>query len=291
LTHAARACIVQPILHRTMPTTVPFKTPLGHEELRTRAHKLGQRHRTMLFLIDGRRPLAAVLSLAQQAGAATHHFEDLLRLGFVELPPEPLLPASPPAVEDEAAIVATELVVPGPALAESADAGGDTAAEAAPTQRAGELPGVLAEDPQSPFERTVRLAPVPREANAALPVFAGVPPAAAADEVASPVTSQPDLALPLPDGAEAELLREVRGQLSDTLRIDAPLFSARVFMRLRSAQSRGELIELVWEIEQHLSHKGDRRREQQSLQRARELLGLGNTLVAEDETRAPPAAD
>lgn len=289
-----------------MPTsTVPFKTPLGHEELRTRAHKLGQRHRTMLFLIDGRRPLAAVLSLAQQAGAATHHFEDLLRLGFVELPPEPLLPASLPVVDDEAAIVATELVVPAPVLADPVEAGGDTGAEAAATDRretalAAAPPGVLAEDPESPFERTVRLAPVPREASAVGPLIAGVPPAAAADELApptlqpdlaAPATLQPDLALPLPDGAEAELLRNVRAHLSDTLRIDAPLFSARIFMRLRSAQSRGELIELVWEIEQHLSHKGDRRREQQSLQRARELLGLGNTLVAEDETRAPPAAD
>jgi len=37
-------------------STVPFKTPLGHEELRSRAQKLGQRHRTLLLLIDGRRP-------------------------------------------------------------------------------------------------------------------------------------------------------------------------------------------------------------------------------------------
>ena len=63
-----------------MTTNAPFKTPLGQEELRTRGHKLGQRHRTLLFLIDGRRPLAEVLSLAHQAGAETQHFEDLLRM-------------------------------------------------------------------------------------------------------------------------------------------------------------------------------------------------------------------
>src|SRR5688500_19042858 len=98
-----------------MATTVPFKTPLGHEELRSRANKLGQRHRTILFLIDGKRALAEVLSLAQQAGAATHHFEDLLRLGLVELPPEPAPPAvaaAPDALADAPKLTAIELDVP-----------------------------------------------------------------------------------------------------------------------------------------------------------------------------------
>src|SRR5215216_1911219 len=97
-----------------MTTPVPFKTELGHNELRTRANKLGQRHRTILFLIDGRRPLAEVLSLAQQAGAATQHFEDLLRLGLVELPPDPTPPAPEPEAPppEEALVTSVELVVP-----------------------------------------------------------------------------------------------------------------------------------------------------------------------------------
>src|SRR5688500_14793905 len=96
-----------------MATTVPFKTPLGHEELRSRANKLGQRHRTILFLIDGKRALAEVLSLAQQAGAATHHFEELLRLGLVELPPEPSPPAvAAPPEADAPKLTAVELDVP-----------------------------------------------------------------------------------------------------------------------------------------------------------------------------------
>ncbi len=71
---------------------VPFKTPLGQDELRTRTHRLSQRHRTILLLVDGRRPLAEVLSLAQQAGAAISHFEDVLRMGLVELPIEVAMP-------------------------------------------------------------------------------------------------------------------------------------------------------------------------------------------------------
>jgi hypothetical protein len=71
---------------------VPFKTQLGHDELRTRTHRLSQRHRTILLLVDGRRPLAEVLNLAQKAGAAISHFEDVLRMGLVELPIDVVAP-------------------------------------------------------------------------------------------------------------------------------------------------------------------------------------------------------
>ena len=36
---------------------VPTKTPLGQEELRARTQGLGQRYRTVLLLVDGRRTL------------------------------------------------------------------------------------------------------------------------------------------------------------------------------------------------------------------------------------------
>jgi hypothetical protein len=83
-----------------LATVPPIKTPLGQQELRRRTGGLGQRHRTLLFLIDGRRPLSEVLVLGHKAGAATSHLEDLIRLGFVDVPalhpPEPT-PAPPPA--------------------------------------------------------------------------------------------------------------------------------------------------------------------------------------------------
>jgi hypothetical protein len=103
-------------------------------------------------------------------------------------------------------------------------------------------------------------------------------------------TDSLDVPLPLPDPDEVQLLQQIRDLLTDALRLDAPLFSARTFMRVRGAQSTGELINLVWEIEDHLSHKRRSRREMQSLQKARELLGLGNTLVAGDDSR-PDYAD
>jgi len=75
----------------------PVKTQLGVDELRTRTHGLNQRHRTMLFLVDGLRPLSEVLALGLQAGARTTHFADLVHLGMVDvaLDPAASAPASP----------------------------------------------------------------------------------------------------------------------------------------------------------------------------------------------------
>jgi hypothetical protein len=86
---------------------------------------------------------------------------------------------------------------------------------------------------------------------------------------------------------DAHRLQPVRDLLIDTLRLDAPLFSARMFVRVRGAQTISELIDLTWEIQNHLMRARHAQRELVSLQRARELLGLGNTLVSDEETRPP----
>ncbi|HJV62082.1 MAG TPA: hypothetical protein VJ743_14125 [Albitalea sp.] len=309
-----------------MTATVPFKTPLGHEELRARTHKLGQRHRTILFLIDGRRPLAEVLSLAQQAGAATQHFEDLLRLGMVELPPAPSTSAPvplQPEVSDEGALTSVELIVPDdeeavqtlhaplvtevveplpapplerppappveapPVAAPVPPPAQSMPAEAEPPRPAKRKPGAIPAAPRMPAPPTLPVLSetVAAPAEAALltpPASPPREPAVPAMPATAPASKPLDIDLPLPDQAEARLLQEVRQLLIDTLGIDAPLFSARTFVRVRNAQSVSELIDLVWEIQEHVSRKRRSRRELQGLQRARELLGLGNTLVDED---------
>jgi len=98
----------------------PVKTQLGIDELRTRTHGLNQRHRTMLFLVDGQRPLSEVLALGLQAGARTTHFADLVHLGMVDV-----------ALDPSAPVVA-------PPLVEAGDSGGNT------------LSGVLAVDLDAP---------------------------------------------------------------------------------------------------------------------------------------------
>ncbi len=71
----------------------PVKTQLGIDELRNRTHGLNQRHRTMLFLVDGQRPLSEVLALGLQAGARTTHFADLVQLSMVAVALDAAVPA------------------------------------------------------------------------------------------------------------------------------------------------------------------------------------------------------
>jgi hypothetical protein len=216
----------------------PVKTQLGIDELRTRTHGLNQRHRTMLFLVDGQRPLSEVLALGLQAGARTTHFADLVHLGMVDVALDPNAPVvAPPSVD-------------------AADSGGNT------------LSGVLA---------------VELEAPARAPKFT--------------TEDSSRMPLKLPEGTEAvafaqrralakseleDLHQEVRELLTDTLRIDAPLFAAVTLVRVRRAQTTRELINLVWEIERHLVASKKSQSEMQTLYQARELLGMGNTQVSTD---------
>lgn len=84
-----------------MTGTVPVKTPQGQAELSTRARRLSQRHRTVLFLIDGKRGSAEVRAMASQAGVPESCFGELLALGMIELrePPSAAPPRSAPEVQ------------------------------------------------------------------------------------------------------------------------------------------------------------------------------------------------
>jgi hypothetical protein len=266
---------------------VPTKTALGQEELRRRAGGLGQRHRTILFLIDGRRPLSEVLSLAQQAGSTTVHFEDLVRLGYVQLPPEELPPVTlyPPigASAEAAELTHVELTVPG---------------DDAPT---GPMPMPVAEtvivpmapiliEPRAlqPVEPSVPGAGAPEPASTA-PTAPTAPPAAVtvaapAAPVAPPPVRSPvaQAVATLVDDEDNQPLAVVRRCLLETLRLDLTPFSFRAQARVRAAQDHTAMVELVWQIEADLPHSRRSHAGMLSLQRARDLLGLGNTLVDED---------
>jgi hypothetical protein len=214
----------------------PVKTQLGVDELRTRTHGLNQRHRTMLFLVDGLRPLSEVLALGLQAGARTTHFADLVHLGMVDVALDPSATASPSV--------------------EAGDSGGNT------------LSGVLAVDLEAP----VRVPKFTTEDSSRMPLkrAEGSEAVAYAQRRALAKSEQEDLH------------QEVRELLIDTLRIDAPLFAAVTLVRVRRAHTTRELINLVWEIERHLVASRKSQSEMQTLYRARELLGMGNTQVSTD---------
>ncbi len=76
--------------------THPVKTADGQDELSSRKRRLGQRHRTVLLLVDGRRSADEVRALARQAGVPPGCFEELLSLGLIAQP------AGAPAAGDAA---------------------------------------------------------------------------------------------------------------------------------------------------------------------------------------------
>jgi len=68
---------------------VPAKTAAGQAELDRRQRALTQRHRTVLFLVDGRRSSEEVKDLAERAGAPPSCFDDLVSLGLIALTEAP----------------------------------------------------------------------------------------------------------------------------------------------------------------------------------------------------------
>jgi hypothetical protein len=83
------------------------------------------------------------------------------------------------------------------------------------------------------------------------------------------------------------LVQQVRGLLTDTVHQNPPPFGSRVPSRLAGAQTLAELRDLVLAIERYLSARRRPRTGLGGLEHARELLGLGNTVVAEDSRSAP----
>jgi hypothetical protein len=90
---AGRSAATQEI--RVVAGTIPIKTPEGQTELNTRQRRLSQRHRTVLFLVDGRRSAAEVRAMALKAGVPEGCFDELLAMGLIVLPE----PSAPPVFD------------------------------------------------------------------------------------------------------------------------------------------------------------------------------------------------
>jgi hypothetical protein len=60
------------------------KTQAGADEVKKRAIKLAPRLRTMLILVDGAKPAAALLEEAEALGAPADFIEQLEAMGLIE---------------------------------------------------------------------------------------------------------------------------------------------------------------------------------------------------------------
>lgn len=313
-----------------MPNLSPVKTPLGQDELRHRTRGLGQRYRTVLLLVDGRRPLGDVLAMAHKAGAQTSHFEELVRMGLVEVPSEVAAPEpqeTEPGALDTPRLTSVELDVYVEPAAETAGPldeplnGGSAAVEgvAEPPPTAVNVtppaPRRVFEDPPAATTSSVEMG-----SAHGLPMFevgglpdapAAPPPAAAAGAYQAPAVALSDTprvpewtqqvretpfrvadhARAAPSMNDEQRLQYVRDLLLDTLRRDSLLFASFSTARVRAATTHKELIKLVWDIERDRAHPRRNRDQLLNLQRARELLGMGNTLVAGDSQPGSPSSE
>lgn len=98
---------------RVVAGTIPIKTPQGQAELSARQRRVSQRHRTVLFLVDGKRSATEVRHMAQQAGVPEHCFDELLALGLIMLP-EPTFSLLIDTPTDAPSVLHIDLPLPGP---------------------------------------------------------------------------------------------------------------------------------------------------------------------------------
>ncbi|CAJ0781967.1 hypothetical protein LMG7141_01217 [Ralstonia condita] len=89
-----------------MTTTIYQKTEKGQDEIRTRANRLGQRHRALLLMINGEKTCDDILVQLEPLGMTSAVFDELEQAGYIRvhvpgaLPVNSALPGrSPAAVE------------------------------------------------------------------------------------------------------------------------------------------------------------------------------------------------
>ncbi|MEP7098931.1 MAG: hypothetical protein ABI781_00385 [Burkholderiales bacterium] len=224
--------------------TIPIKTPEGQAELSTRQRRVSQRHRTVLFLIDGKRSATEVRHMALQAGVPEQCFDELLAMGLIMLP-EPtfsLLIDTPPAAPDVLHVDLPLAAFDDPA-----------AAPAAVTTSAA---SIAAPDSVLPPSRTLY-------------------PSLSTDSTLGDASSA-DAWLPSDAGTLGTLepaVAEARLILLRAVRAEAPLAGSLTMLRLRRARTRADLDALLDEVESRITRPHRALAASQTMRRVRELLG------------------
>lgn len=215
------------------PPFVPVKTPEGQAELSQRTLRLSQRHRTALLLVDGRRSMVQVQTLAQQAGVPQSCVDELLQLGLiivsqttVAMPRAAAATAAPPLEID----VLLDDPAPSPSQLDAPD---DS-----------ELPASRTLQPESVFTDSKQ-----------------------AEFTAADATIS-ELAATRSDDA----FDEARDILLRAVRAEAPVAGSLTLLRLRRARTRADLEALLDEVEARISKPQRQLAAGQTLRRVRQLL-------------------
>jgi hypothetical protein len=236
---------------------IPVKTPDGQAELASRRRRVSQRHRTVLFLIDGKRTEDQVRTLARQAGSSDSCFDELLTLGMIELPA-----ASLNGVAAESTLHVDIPIEAGSLGAGPIDIGSAAAAEARAPEAHDD-----AEESLLPAARTLQPESVLTDSMLGDSMLS--------DSIAAADSELPDGVVRSGDAS----MEEARGILLRAVRAEAPLAGSLTILRLRRARSRSELADLIDEVEARIIKPYRSLAAQQTLRRARQLL-LSNSFQA-----------
>ena len=247
----------------------PVKTPEGLAELGNRQRRLTQRQRTVLLLVDGRRSEAEVRSMAVKAGASESCFGELMEMGLIAAaattptPPAPNAPGQPPTDPNHLA------TIPIPRPAEVPE--DDSVHVDIPLHDV---------EPPKPAEKAQALPEqihIHEAPESVLPAARTLQPESVLTDSMLGSSKLSDSMLEAFDALESgatgdNSLEEARGILLRAVKAEAPLTGSLTIMRLRRARTRGELAELIDEVETRIIKPYRSLAAQQVLRRARHLL-------------------
>lgn len=219
-------------------TFVPVKTPEAVQELQSRQRKLSQRHRTVLLLVDGRRPEDEVRQLAAAAGSPETCYDELVDLGLISRP-APLDSAPMPL---DVALDAPEPSAPAPLQVSEAVPVADSVISSF-------LPAAASLQPESRLDSSLN-------------ELSGVS-GAAMDAVEAERQS---------GGVQDEALEEARDILLRAVKAEAPVAGSLTMLRLRRARTREDLEALLEEVEGRIFKPFKGLWASQTMARVRELL-------------------
>ena len=212
---------------------IPIKTPEGQAELNTRRRGVSQRHRTVLFLIDGKRTTHEVRAMALKAGVPESCFGELVELGMI-------------MVSEPTFSVLIDDPTPAPGI----------------RQVDVPLPGLDSRSaaPDSMLPPSRSLFPESASADSTLGSVSTAQAWLNAD------SSQPTSSLdPVVAEARLILVRAVRAQ--------APLAGTITLLKLRRARTRGDLVDLLDEVESRISKPHRSLAATHTMRRVRLMLG------------------
>ena len=223
-------------------SAVPFKAAEGPAELSTRQRHVSQRHRTVLFPIDGKRSAAEVCRMARLAGVPERCFDGLLSQALIAMPP--LRPLAAPLAAP-AAVVPADIPAGAGRLQVDLPLQGFDHLSASPDST---LPPARTLQPDSTLSADLR----PDGARAADPW---------------PVSRDADA------DAAADALAGARELLMNAVRTQTPVAGALTLLHLRRAGSRADRAALLRELEARLYKPHRSLVASQMPQRVRALLG------------------